>query len=164
MATKVVYDAATGETTEVEMTGSEQAAFDALQAVPSDIITYAGRLNVDATVRTTDATPVEIYRLPTEQKHVYQSTLTLIGIDAANGVTKSLEGRFVHKRLTANALQVGAITVLSDIHDAAAAAWAPNAQPSGTDVVFTVAGAAGRTIDWIMSGQIVFFAPSELPS
>jgi hypothetical protein len=161
MATKIVYDASTGETTEVEMTGDELAAHEALVAIPSSVITYAGLLNVHATARTTDATPVEIYRLAAQQQHVYQSTLTLIGIDSVSFATKSMEGRFVHKRLSANALQVGAITVLSDIHDTAAASWAPNALPSGTDVVFTVAGAAGRTIDWIMTGQIVFFAPSE---
>lgn len=164
MATKVVYDAATGQTTEVEMTGDELAAHEALQAVPSRIIRYAGQHNVNAVVRTTDATATEIYRLPCEQRHVYQSTLSLIGIDAGTFATKSLEGRFVHKRLTANALQVGAIKVISEIYDPAAAAWAPNALPSGTDVVFTVAGEAGRTIDWIMTGQIVFFAPSELPA
>ena len=52
------------------------------------------------------------------------------------------------------------ITVVSDIHDTAAASWVPNALPSGTDIVFTVQGAAGRTIDWLLVGRVGGYAPA----
>lgn len=120
------------------------------------------RLEILADAVTTDATPVELYRLACAPRHIYQSTLTLIGVDRGNFATKMLEGRFGHQRLAGNALQVGAIVVLSDIHNPAAAAWAPNALPQGADVVFTVQGAAGRTIDWQMAGSIVVYAPEGL--
>jgi hypothetical protein len=129
---------------------------------PPRVVDFAGQIEVSAKVRTTDAAAVEIYRLHTDVQRGYQSTLTLIGIDAGNGAVKSMEGRFVHKRLAANAVQVGAIVILADIHDTAAASWAPNATVSGTDVIFTVAGAAGRNIDWIMGGTIITYAPGGL--
>jgi len=129
---------------------------------PPRVVDFAGQVDVTAKVRTTDATPVEIYRVHCDAQRVYQSTLTLIGIDAGNGAAKSMEGRFVHKRISANAVQVGAIVILADIHDTAAASWSPNATVSGTDVVFTVAGAAGRNIDWIMGGSIITYAPGGL--
>lgn len=158
MATKISVDCSTGEAHEVEMTGDELAAHEEQRATRE--IRYVGQQLVDARIRSTGATPIEIFRLPLAEQSVYQSTLTIIGIDSGNFATKAMEGRFVHKRLAGNALQVGAITVLSDIHDTAAASWAPNALPQGTDVVFTVVGAAGRTIDWQMAGQILRYAPA----
>lgn len=144
-----------------EMPPGSQPVVDA-HIAPPRVIDFAGELNISAKVRTTDASPVEIYRLHCDVQRVYQSTLTLIGIDATSGAVKSMEGRFLHKRLAATAVQVGAIIVLADIHDTAAASWAPNALPSGADVVFTVAGAAGRTVDWIMGGTIIFYSPGGL--
>lgn len=158
----IVIDSETGEETRQPLTPEEIADAEARAAA---FVVYAGEERVNARARTTDEQPVEIYRLPLATKTVYQSTLTLIGIDASSGATKALEGRFVHKRTAANAVQVGAIVVLSDIHDAVAASWAPNALPSGADVVFTVKGAAGRTIDWQMAGAIARYAPEgEAPS
>lgn len=152
---------ADGEVTDLP---AEAAPVVNAHVAPPRVVDYAGQFTVSAKVRTTDAASVEIYRLKCDAMQVYQSTLTLIGIDAGNGACKSMEGRFLHKRISANAVQVGGIVVLADIHDAAAAAWAPNAVPSGTDVVFTVAGGAGRTIDWIMGGTIIFYAPTGLAS
>jgi hypothetical protein len=139
----------------------EQAVAAVVDAhVPSPrIVDLAAAFTVGEKLRTTDAQPHEIYRLPLLLTSVYQATFTITGIDAANGVTKMLEGRFGYKRLLGGAVQVGAIVVISDIHDAAAASWAPNASPSGNDVVFTVAGAAGRTIDWLLVGTVGRYSP-----
>lgn len=128
---------------------------------PPRIVDYAGTTTVGALVRTTDATPLEVFRFPCEQKRLYTAALTIRGIDAVSFASKSMEGRFTWKRNTAGAIMVG-ITVVSDIHDAAAASWAPNAVPQGADIVFTVAGAAGRTIDWKLVGPVELYAPGGL--
>lgn len=128
---------------------------------PPQLVEFTGSTAVHALVRTTDATPLEVFRFPCDQKRLYQANLTISGIDATSFACKALEGRFTWKRLTANAIMVG-LTVVSDIHDTAAASWAPNALPSGTDIVFTVQGAAGRTIDWLLVGAVGVYAPAGL--
>jgi hypothetical protein len=145
-----------------EATPEEQELIEADRAAAAlAAVRYAGQTPVDAQVRTTDATPTEVFRFPASERHLYQASLTVSGIDAGSFVTKVMEGRFVWKRLTADAIVVG-ITVVSDIHNTAAAAWAPNCQPSGSDIVFTVQGASGRTVDWYLSGSVSAFAPDGL--
>jgi hypothetical protein len=158
--TQVILDLETGQETVVELTPEELAAREAEEAVwlaPTPI-DYAGLTNVLANVRTTDAVATEIFRFPCEAQRLCQAELKISGIDAANFTSKIMEGRFVWKRVTTTAVMVG-IVVVSDIHDAAAAAWAPNAVASGSDIVFTVQGAAGRTIDWLLGGVVIFHAP-----
>lgn len=132
------------------------------QPIPPPITEFLRSVLVDAQIRTTDDQPHEVFRFPTEQLRRYRADLIINGIDAGNFVSKVMEGRFVWKRTTgANALMVG-ITVVSDIGDPAAAAWAPNALPQGADIVFTVKGAAGRTIDWLLTGTVDVYAPGGL--
>lgn len=128
---------------------------------PPRVIDYAGTTTVDAVTRTTDDVALEVFRFPCELKHIYRAALIITGVDAGNGAVKVMDGRFVWKRWAAGALMTG-ITVVSDLHDAAAAAWAPNALPQGNDVVFTVKGAAGRTIDWLLVGSVERYAPAGL--
>lgn len=142
-------------------TPEEQARLDAERAAEAARISYAATRNVSTTATTTDATPVEVFRFPCEQLRLYRADLTIFGVDRGNFVSKAMEGRFTWKRTTANAVMVG-ITVVSDIRDAAAASWAPNAVAMGTDVVFTVAGAAGRTVDWYLTGAVDVYAPGGL--
>ena len=130
---------------------------------PPLVTEYAGSQGVHAIVRTTDAIPLEVFRFPCLERHQYEARLTIRGIDAGNFAIKRMVGGFVWKRITANAILTG-LTVVSDLHDTAAASWSPNYAVSGTDVVFTVAGAAGRTIDWFLSGDIGIFAPGGLTS
>jgi len=54
------------------------------------------------------------------------------------------------------------VTVVSDIHDAAAAPLAPAAAAAGNDIVFTVKGVAGRTVDWLLAGTVAVYAPTGL--
>jgi hypothetical protein len=131
-----------------------------LPADPLPIV-YASAPAVEARLRTTDATAHEILRYPLAARHVYQASLTISGVDAASGATKVMEGRFMFKRPSTAAV-MGGVTVVSDIRDAAAAAWAPSAAAQGTDVVFSVVGAAGRTIDWLLVGTVGTYAPDGL--
>lgn len=151
------YDAA-GKREEIP--NAAQPVVDAHKA-PPQLIEFAAETEVHAIIRTTGATATEILRFPCEQLRLYQANLTISGVDAGNFVSKIMEGRFTWKRTTANAVMVG-ITVVSDIHDTAAAAWAPNAVVQGTEIVFTVVGAAGRTIDWLLVGRVGSYAPEGL--
>jgi hypothetical protein len=159
MSQKVVVDIETGEEVVVDLTPEEEAQKAADEAAAAlAAVRYTGQTTVDARLRTTDDVAVEVFRFPTETKHLYQASLTVSGIDATNGVSKLMEGRFVWKRPGASAVMVG-VTVVSDIHDAAAASWTPAAAAQATDIVFTVKGAVGRTIDWALGGQVSHFAP-----
>lgn len=120
---------------------------------------YAATENVNRQATTTDASDVEIFRFPVPQKRSYQGNLTIFGIDRGNFVSRTMEGRFAWKRTTtATAVMVG-INVISTLGEAASSTWAPNAVAQGSDIVFTVRGAAGRTVDWQLTGVILGYAP-----
>jgi hypothetical protein len=129
--------------------------------VPPAVIEYAEQRAVEAMLRTTDDQAHEVFRFPCQARSVYRANLRITGIDAQSGATKIMEGRFGWKRPTTTAVMVG-VTVVSDIADAAAASWQPSAVAQGTDIVFTVKGAAGRTIDWLLVGELGRYAPEGL--
>lgn len=122
-------------------------------------VEYSGSRQIDARVRTTNAVATEIYRGTLAQHTLYRGRLELLGVDAGNGVARYIEARVVVKRLSNGAVMVGAPAVVSTIADAAAASWAVVASVSGNDFLVTVAGAAGRTIDWQLAGDVVSFTP-----
>lgn len=128
---------------------------------PPLVIDYAGSTQVAAIVRTTDAAPHEVFRFPCALKSLYQASLIITGIDAGNFVSRVQEGRFTWKRTTGNAVVVG-VTVVSNLGEAASSSWAPNFGPQGTEIVFTVQGAAGRTIDWMLVGSVSQYTPEGL--
>jgi hypothetical protein len=129
---------------------------------PPKFVEYAGARTVAAIARTSDAATTEVFRFPTEPKHVYRATLRMTAIDAGSGATRDAEVRLVFKRPNATITQVGTTTVLSNVQDPAAAAWQITPSVAGTDLVISVAGAAGRTIDWALSGEVGAFAPSGI--
>lgn len=128
---------------------------------PPLVIQYAQQQDVSAIARTTDATPTAIFRFPCLSRHVYRANIRLSGVDAANGTTRITEARFAWKRPTTTAVMIGT-TVVSNLADAGAASWAQQATPAGPDIVFTVTGAAGRSIDWLVVGEIGTYAPEGL--
>lgn len=132
--------------------------------LPPPQIVYAEQESVYAKVRTADDQPLVVFQFHCDTKHVYRANLRISGVDTANYVTLIMEGRFAWKRVQNNAIMVGGggIQVISDLHDVAAATWAPNCVPSGQEVVFTVKGAVGRTIDWLLVGEVGRFAPEGL--
>lgn len=133
-----------------------------LPPVPPPIV-YAGvQLIGEPPVRTTDDQPHEVLRFTTFPQHVYRTTIRVSAIDAGNGTTRDSEVRMVFKGLAASIVQVGATIVMSNMQDTAAASWRIQAAPQGTDLVITVTGAAGRTIDWQVTGDIGVFAPAGL--
>lgn len=125
-------------------------------------IVYAGTRIVDARARTTDDVPVEVFRFTTSPKHVYRATFRMAGIDAANGVTKDSEVRMTFKA-TASALnQVGTTATLYNVQDTGAGTWGIQASAQFPDLVISVRGAVGRTIDWLLVAEIGAYAPEGL--
>lgn len=133
--------------------GNTPTPADPAPLVYDDGLTMSGRL------RTTNATPTQLYRATLAQLTGYRATLTLIAVDAGNGAVRTIEARVTAKRLTGGALLVGTPTVLSDQQDSGTSAWAITAAVSGNDFVVTVTGAAGRNIDWQIAGDVVSFTP-----
>ena len=160
MSTKLVIDSSTGEAYEVELSPEEeqQRAADEAAAAAAAIV-YAGRVNVNTRLRTTDDVAQEAFRFPTVAKRVYRLTMRITGIDAANGTTRDTEARVVFKRPAGTVSQVGTTAVLSNFQDAAASTWAILPSLDGTDLVISVRGAVGRTIDWLLVGEIGSYAP-----
>lgn len=149
-----------GDGHQVDVPPTMQAVVDA--HVPPPLLgEFADARQVHAFARTTDATVTEVFRFPCDAKRRYTATMTISGVDAANFASRDMEGRFVWKRNTGNAIMVG-ITVVSSLGEAGTASWQPSASPSGTDIVFAVTGAAGRTIDWLLVGHVGVYAPAGL--
>lgn len=131
-----------------------------LAHVPQPPITdFIDAVDISARLRTTNATPAELYRATLAPLTGYRASLTLIAVDAGKGAVRTIEARVTAKRLSGGALLVGAPVVVSDQQDSGTAAWAITATVSGNDFVVTVTGATGRTIDWLLSGDVVSFTP-----
>lgn len=130
-------------------------------AAPADPppLVYRDGLAIDQRLRTTNATPAELWRAALAQRTGYRASLTLIAVDAGNGAVRTIEARVTAKRLTGSALLVGTPVVVSDQQDSGTSAWAITAAVSGNDFVVTVTGAAGRNIDWQLAGDVVSFTP-----
>jgi hypothetical protein len=144
-----------------EMVPMPQAADAVLQAhVPSpEYIDYSTSTPIRALLRTQDATAKEIWRLNLKQRTGYAGKATIIGVDAGNGNVKVLHVTFSVKRLSGDALSIGTPVVLSVQQDAGASTWVVNAAIQDTAAYITVQGAAGRSIDWLVSGDMISFSP-----
>ena len=140
-------------------TPEEQAAIDAVAADVASHIVFSADRALEGKVQTTDATPAEVVRLTLERQTGYTGQVSIIGVDGGNGAVRVIRASFAVKRLNAGALSVGAPVVIASHADSGATAWAINQSVAGNDVVVSVTGAAGRTIDWYCNGQIMSFAP-----
>ncbi len=129
-------------------------------------VVYNGLNTINARVRTTNATVTELYRATLALKTGYVARLELIAIDAVNGSVKLIQATVVAKRLAGGALIVGSPVIVATIVDTGGAAttsgvagWTVTASAAGNDFVISVQGAAGRTVDWDLSGPVRSFAP-----
>jgi hypothetical protein len=152
----VTYDAG-GHTVDVP---AAMAPVLAAHVAPAPITDYLRRASMQGRLRTTTATPAEIYHATLAPLTGYRVLATLLGVDAGNGDLRQMYASIVAKRLGGGALLVGAPVVLANHQDAGASTWAITAAVSGNDFTITVTGAAGRTIDWLLDGEIISFAPA----
>lgn len=135
------------------------AAGNTPEAADPAPLAYREGLAIRERLRTTNATPTELYRATLAQRTGYRASLTLIAVDAGNGAVRTIEARVTAKRLANGALLVGQPVVVADQQDSGTSAWAIGASVSGSDFVITVTGAAGRNIDWLLDGAVVAFTP-----
>jgi hypothetical protein len=157
---KVVIDVSTGEQHIVDLTQAEQDAQAAAAAAwAAASIVYADTLPMTGRLRTTNATPTELYRATLAPLTGYRATVNLLAVDAGNGAVRAIEARITAKRLGGGAVLVGALTVVSDQQDSGTGSWGIVPSVSGNDFLITVTGAAGRTIDWLLDGQVRAFTP-----
>jgi len=127
---------------------------------PPPLTTFAAGL-IEASVRTTDAQPTELYRMTLPALTGVSCDLVLIGVDTGNGACRILRASFAAKRLNAGAVGIPQAQITYANHqDTAASSWAITPSTAGNDLVLSVTGAAGRTIDWSLSGAITTFTPS----
>jgi hypothetical protein len=112
-------------------------------------------------VSTTDATPKEIYRLTLAVQTGYVGDLLLIGVDRGNGNIRVLQASFAVKRLNGGAIGVGTpALIVTPRQTDAGVTWTASATLSGNDAIVQVIGAAGRTIDWNLTGDLTSFTPA----
>lgn len=133
------------------------AAHDPTPDPPPKI--YFERTELKSSVRTVGTTPGTVFRATLHRLTGYTAALTLIGVDAGNGVVKVVRAVVSVKRLNAGAVLISPPTVLSTHADTGAESWAIAASVSGNDFLITVTGAANRTIDWQLSGEVINFTP-----
>lgn len=156
MTTIIEVNCTTGETVEREMTAPELTAH---QIVSAPEVRYASVVQIGRRLRTTDATPTELWRATLRPLTGYRARLELLAVDAGNGAVRAITASVVAKRLNGGAILVGAPVVIANHQDTRAATWGIAAAVSGNDFVITVTGAAGRTVDWILDGQVQSFSP-----
>ena len=136
----------------------------AAHVAPAPSFLFVASEALSVIVRTVDDTETTVALVPAAPVSIYRADLQMSAMDAGNGACKFMEGRLVWKRLTGvNVIAPpGNITVVSDIHDTAAASWIMNGLPSGGSFRIFVKGVAGRTIDWALTGTIARYAPGGL--
>lgn len=173
ISASVVCDTGTGAFIPIPSAGEESHPLylkyladvaDGATVLPADPapIVYAAERAFGGKVRTTDATATEILRLALAPMTGYAAVVTMIGVDAGNGAVKVIRASLAAKRLGGGALAIGAPVVIAQHADAGASTWVTAAAASGNDYVITVAGAAGRTVDWSLMGTVARFGPSGL--
>lgn len=146
----------------LDLPQSAQSVIDA-HVAPLPIIEFAGTAQVSSIVRTVDDVVTEVFRLDTQPKHIYRVTVRLTAVDAGNGTCKDAEARILFKRLANSVVQVGSTVVISVMQDTQAQTWNIVPGISGTDFIISVRGAVGRTIDWLLFGDVGTYAPEGLP-
>jgi hypothetical protein len=130
--------------------------------LPPPPVVYAGTKSVSSQVRTTDDVPLEVFRFSTSPRHVYRATFSMTAIEATSGVTKDNEVRMTFKATASTLSQIGTTAVLYNVIDTGAATWAIQASVQFPDLVISVRGAAGRVVDWLLTGDIGAYAPEGL--
>lgn len=129
---------------------------------PPRAVDHAGVVPVDAVTATTDDVQLEVFRFATTPQHVYDAQFKMTAIDRTSGTTKVASAEMVFKRTATALQQVGATAAGAAFADTGTASWAIVATVDRTDLVISVRGAAGRTIDWLLAGSVAAFAPGGL--
>lgn len=144
---------------DIELPPEATPVVDAHTPIPP-LTKFTQNVTVAAKVRTTDNTPTVLRRVTLSRNTGYDVVLRIIAVDTASFSVKKLVMDFTVKRLGAGALQVGVTAFPVNQSDTAASGLIGNLTFEGADLVITVTGATGRTVDWAMLGNLNRFTPS----
>ena len=116
----------------------------------------------------TGGRPAELFRRALAPLTAYTALVHLVGVDRGNGNVRYLRATLAAKRLGGGAILVNDVggqpyRLLADHRDGSAGTWAIAPSVAGNDVVITVTGAAGRTIDWFLRIEVDAFTPGGVP-
>jgi hypothetical protein len=117
-------------------------------------------------VRTVGNQTAEIFRATIPTRSAYAGSLTLMGIDAANGSSRRVTVEISVGRWDGGAVQFTGSPTIGVNHPAGAnppptpvASWSV---VQGNDYVLSVSGTGGRTFDWQLIGTARRFKPQGL--
>jgi hypothetical protein len=122
----------------------------------------SSRHEVSAEDFTVGVAPKVLYRATIPTTTLYDIDLVVHAIDRGNGNVKKWRRSAIVKRLgSASApVLVGTVdTPTPDKNDAGSAGWTMVPGFDGNDLVFTVTGAANRTVDWSLFADVRKFTP-----
>lgn len=125
-------------------------------------VRYVNQNDVRVHLRTTTGTAQEVYRIVTALDHLYIADLRMVAIDAGSKDAKLAAALLFFKRTQTGLSQVGATYAPYTMQDTAASSWRIVPSPSGTDLIISVQGANGRSIDWMLTGTVENYAPAGL--
>lgn len=128
-------------------------------ADPPPVI-YDGETRISSKIVTADGAPAELYRVTMAKLTGYVADLSVVGVDRGNGAMRTIRASLSAKRLSGAGTMVSAPVVMANHQEAASSGWSIGASIDGADFVVTVTGAAGRTIDWFLRGEVVSFTPA----
>jgi hypothetical protein len=129
-------------------------------------LVFSEAQNLQAKIRTTDAAATQLARWTLSTLTGYDVELRLLAVDAANGVMKKIVADLTLERLNGGAILIGQTVLASHQSTGGQASisgvanWVVSASISGNDVVITVIGAAGRTVDWLVNGRYATYVPA----
>lgn len=110
--------------------------------------------------QTTNATPMQLASFPLNQPNTqYVAHFRLFAVDTGNGNRRYIEATVVATRLGAGALLDGTTVHVDTSNGATAAAWAAVTSASGNNILITITGQAGRTLQWFLEGNYRRFNP-----
>jgi len=145
---------------QVDLPPEAQPVVDA-HVAPPPVYEYARTVPVEAVVRTTNDTPTEVWRLPTDVKHEYAATLVFMATGESDFSVKRTDMVYVWKRDTAAPILVGEAPI-SNTDEQGSASWDVMAGVDGDDLVVRVVGGRTSTVDWLVRGRVELFAPGGL--
>lgn len=160
----LVYDHGAGAYVPITEPAVQAAiAADEVNAAAPPEVRYTGQVRLESRVQTTSALPAELFRRTLATMTAYSAMIEVVGVDNGNGACRATKISILVKRLSGDAILVGVPAVIANHADAAATAWTVNTLVGGPEFVITVAGAAGRTINWFARLLIDSFTPGGVP-
>lgn len=111
------------------------------------------------TVRTTNAASTEIGRFLVNAKSLYRVVFELNGISIDGVDTYYRQVIMIIKRVTTTPVIAGSAQVVAPITSNAGSNWSSSAVVFGNELVVSVGGQVGKTIDWELRLDVVLFTP-----